>query len=110
MDSLSKSVTPPFRFKTRIDLILPFAGYGFNKSHAVAYALFAYQMAYLKVHYKEYFYINLLNTNIGADAKIKEYLNEAKRTGIKVLKPDINKSFTRFAVYENQIRFGLRKC
>ena len=90
--------------KKVFDLILPFAGYGFNKSHAVAYALFAYQMAYLKVHYKEYFYINLLNTNIGADAKIKEYLNEAKRTGIKVLKPDINKSYEIYKYEDGAIR------
>ena len=90
--------------KKVFDLILPFAGYGFNKSHAVAYALFAYQMAYLKVHYKEYFYINLLNTNIGADAKIKEYLNEAKRSGIKVLKPDINKSYEIYKYEDGAIR------
>ena len=90
--------------KKVFDLILPFAGYGFNKSHAVAYALFAYQMAYLKVHYKEYFYINLLNNNIGADAKIKEYLNEAKRAGIKVFKPDINKSYEIYKYEDGGVR------
>ena len=86
------------------ELIIPFSGYGFNKSHAVAYALFAYQMAYLKVHYKEYFYINLLNNNIGADIKNKEYLNEAKRNGIKVLKPDINKSYDIYKFENGAIR------
>ena len=86
------------------ELIIPFSGYGFNKSHAVAYALFAYQMAYLKVHYKEYFYINLLNNNIGADIKNKEYLNEAKRNGIKVLKPDINKSYDIYKFEDGAIR------
>jgi DNA polymerase-3 subunit alpha len=86
------------------ELIIPFSGYGFNKSHAVAYALFAYQMAYLKVHYKEHFYINLLNNNIGADIKNKEYLNEAKRNGIKVLKPDINKSYDIYKFEDGAIR------
>ena len=86
------------------ELIIPFSGYGFNKSHAVAYALFAYQMAYLKVHFKEYFYINLLNNNIGADLKNKEYLNEAKRNGIKVLKPDINKSYDLYKYEDDAIR------
>jgi DNA polymerase-3 subunit alpha len=86
------------------ELIIPFSGYGFNKSHAVAYALFAYQMAYLKVHFKEYFYINLLNNNIGADIKNKEYLNEAKRNGIKVLKPDINKSYDIYMFEDGAIR------
>ena len=86
------------------DLILPFAGYGFNKSHAVAYALFAYQMAYLKVHFKEHFYINLLNNNIGADIKNKEYLNEAKRNGIKILKPDINNSYDIYKYEDGSIR------
>lgn len=86
------------------ELIIPFSGYGFNKSHAVAYALFAYQMAYLKVHFKEYFYINLLNNNIGADIKNKEYLNEAKRNGIKVLKPDINKSYDLYMFEDGAIR------
>ena len=86
------------------ELIIPFSGYGFNKSHAVAYALFAYQMAYLKVHFKEYFYINLLNNNIGADVKNKEYLNEAKRNGIKVLKPDINNSYDLYKYEQDAIR------
>lgn len=86
------------------DLILPFAGYGFNKSHAVAYALFAYQMAYLKVHFKEHFYINLLNNNIGADIKNKEYLNEAKRNGIRILKPDINNSYDIYKYEDGSIR------
>jgi DNA polymerase-3 subunit alpha len=54
------------------DLIVKFADYGFNKSHSVAYSFIAYQMAYLKVHYPEYYYINLLNNNIGGEAKTKE--------------------------------------
>ena len=86
------------------DLILPFAGYGFNKSHSVSYSLIGYQMAYLKVHFKEHFYINLLNNNIGADIKNKEYLNEAKRNGIKILKPDINNSYDIYKYEDGSIR------
>ncbi len=61
------------------DLIVKFADYGFNKSHSVAYSFIAYQMAYLKVHYPEYYYINLLNNNIGGESKTKEYIDEAMK-------------------------------
>ena len=73
------------------DLIAKFASYGFNKSHSVAYALIAYQMAYLKVFYKEYFYIQFLNDSSN-DLKISSYLNSLKNNGIKIYKPSINNS------------------
>ena len=84
--------------KTIFASILKFAGYGFNKSHAVAYSLVAYKMAYLKVHYKLEFYANLLNNVIGATGKMQEYLREIRSHDLKVLKPDINKSTNRFAI------------
>lgn len=90
------------------DLILRFADFGFNKSHSVAYAFIAYQMAYLKVHFKEYYYINLLNTNIGGEAKTKEYIDEAKQAGITVLKPDINLSNVKYSKEVDGIRLPLR--
>jgi DNA polymerase-3 subunit alpha len=74
------------------NLILKFANYGFNKSHSVAYALVAYQMMYLKVKYPDYFYSSLLNININSIGKTKEYLDEAKRLNLKIIKPDINLS------------------
>ena len=73
--------------KTIFASILKFAGYGFNKSHAVAYSLVAYKMAYLKVHYKLEFYANLLNNVIGASSKMQEYLREIRSHDLKVLKP-----------------------
>ena len=91
--------------KTIFASILKFAGYGFNKSHAVAYSLVAYKMAYLKVHYKLEFYANLLNNVIGAISKMQEYLREIRSHNLKVLKPDINKSFNKFIIHNNNIIF-----
>ena len=91
--------------KTIFSSILKFAGYGFNKSHAVAYSLVAYKMAYLKVHYKLEFYANLLNNVIGATGKMQEYLREIRSHDLKVLKPDINKSTNRFVIDGNNIIF-----
>lgn len=91
--------------KTIFASILKFAGYGFNKSHAVAYSLVAYKMAYLKVHYKLEFYTNLLNNVIGAMGKMQEYLREIRSHDLKVLKPDINKSTNRFVIDNNNIIF-----
>ena len=91
--------------KTIFASILKFAGYGFNKSHAVAYSLVAYKMAYLKVHYKLEFYANLLNNVIGAAGKMQEYIREVRSHNLKVLKPDINKSTNRFVIDNNNIIF-----
>ena len=91
--------------KTLFASILKFAGYGFNKSHAVAYSLVAYKMAYLKVHYKLEFYVNLLNNVIGAAGKMQEYIREIRSNNIKVLKPDINKSTNGFVIDGNNIIF-----
>lgn len=72
------------------NLILKFANYGFNKAHSVSYAFIGYQMAYLKVKFPIYFIANLLNMSIGSEIKTKEYINEAKKKEIKILKPSIN--------------------
>lgn len=90
------------------DLIARFAEFGFNKSHSVAYAMIAYQMAYLKTYYKEYFYINLLNNNIGSESKSKEYIEEAKKYGISILKPSVNHSDYGYVKEGNAIRTPLR--
>ncbi len=78
--------------------IMKFANYGFNKSHSVAYALVGYQMMYLKVKYPEYFYSSLLNININSVSKTKEYLDEAREMGIKIIKPDINISKDKYYI------------
>jgi DNA polymerase III subunit alpha len=93
------------------DLIMKFANYGFNKSHSVAYALFGYQMMYLKVKYPLYFYTSLLTINIGSASKTKEYIDEAKELNIKILKPDLNLSNTSYVIEDDAIRmpFGVIK-
>lgn len=92
-------------------LIEPFAGYAFNKAHSVSYALIAYRTAYLKANYPVEFMTSLLNTYSGNMDKAVSAISECRRLGIKVLPPDINKSFTEYTI-ENAddgqgIRFGL---
>lgn len=85
------------------DLILKFANFGFNKSHSVAYAVIGYQMAYLKSHYPVYFIANLLNMSISSETKTKEYIDEAKSKGIKIYKPDVNKSTDEYLIKDNNL-------
>ena len=85
------------------ELILKFASYGFNKSHSVAYTMISYKMAYLKVNYKKYFYLSLLNSVISDTNKTKEYMYEVKKYNIKILKPDINISNCTYQIYKDEI-------
>ncbi|MDD3734870.1 MAG: DNA polymerase III subunit alpha [Candidatus Pacebacteria bacterium] len=88
--------------------ILPFASYGFNRSHATAYAIIAYQTAYLKAHFPVEFMAVLMNTEQKNIDRLTILINEAKKMGIKVLPPDINESLKKFTVVnEKTIRFGL---
>ncbi|WP_090830814.1 DNA polymerase III subunit alpha [Bacillus sp. cl95] len=89
------------------DLIVKFANYGFNRSHAVAYSVISYQLAYLKAHYFSYFMAELLSASIGNDIRITQYIRELKQNGISVLAPSINKSSYRFQVETNSIRYSL---
>lgn len=90
------------------DLILKFASYGFNKSHAAAYAMIAYQTAYLKANYPLEFMAALLTGSMSSSNKVALYIADCRRQGIKVLPPDVNESFENFTVTgENLIRFGL---
>jgi DNA polymerase-3 subunit alpha len=90
------------------NLIDYFSGYGFNKSHSTAYALISYRTAYLKANFGVEFMAALLTSERTNTDKVVEYINEAKRMGIKVLPPDINTSFANFTVTEEgSIRFGL---
>lgn len=93
--------------KKIFDLILNFAGYGFNRSHSVAYSLIAYKMAYLKCHYKTIFFANLLTNVIGSETKTHEYIMEAKANKIEVLKPSINESEDRYLVKNDSIIYPL---
>jgi DNA polymerase-3 subunit alpha len=89
------------------ELIQKFAGYGFNKSHAAAYAVVCYHTGYLKAHYPTEFMAALMTTDMGNQDKIVGYFTECRDLGIKVLGPDVNKSQKNFAVVDGAIRFGL---
>ena len=89
------------------DLIEKFGGYGFNKSHSAAYALIAYQTAYLKAHYPVQFMAALLTQDMGNQDKTIKNIAECRDMGIQILPPDLNESQPDFAVVEGGIRFGL---
>ncbi len=89
------------------DLMAKFAGYGFNKSHSAAYALIAYQTAYLKAHYPAQFLAALLSCDVDNTDKVVKYISECRQQGIEVLPPDINESFDDFTVINDRVRFGL---
>jgi DNA polymerase-3 subunit alpha len=84
-----------------------FAGYGFNKSHTVAYAVLTWQTAYLKCHYPREFMAALLTCEMADMDKVTEYVEEARRMGIAVLPPEVSRSQVEFAVEGQDIRFGL---
>ena len=89
------------------DLIVYFAGYGFNKSHSAAYALIAYQTAYLKANFPAEFMACLISLEAGVPEHMAEYIQEAKSMKLQVLQPDINTSDSNFSVVDGGIRFGL---
>jgi DNA polymerase-3 subunit alpha len=89
------------------DLMAKFAEYGFNKSHSAAYALIAYQTAYLKAHYPVEFMAALLTEDMGNTDKVVKNIADCREMGIEVLPPDINASVLSFRVLGNSIRFGL---
>ncbi len=89
-------------------LMANFAEYGFNKSHAVAYAVIAYQTAFLKRYYPSAFFAALLSTELANTDKVTQYINDARSFNIDVLPPDVNESLWHFNVTpENHIRFGM---
>jgi DNA polymerase III subunit alpha len=88
-------------------LVEQFAGYGFNKSHSAAYALIAFQTAYLKAHYPVEFMAALLTSESGNQDKLVQYLNECRDLGIGILPPDVNSSDHHFTPAGSNIRFGL---
>ena len=92
--------------------ILPFAGYGFNKAHAVSYAYITYWTTYFKANYPLEYFVAMLESFTGAPERVQRCISEAKKRGIEVLPPDINVSKTSFTVDENVgerggIRYGL---
>jgi len=85
----------------------PFAGYGFNKSHAAAYGWIVYQTAFLKANHPIAYFAALMTSVKDKTDKLVEYIDEAKKMGLAVLPPDVNESQVDFAVVGAQIRFGL---
>lgn len=104
-----KNQIPKTKANQIFDLLEKFAGYGFNKSHAAAYAVVAYQTAYLKANYPVEFFCAMMTNDMAATEKLSEYIAEARESGIEVLGPDVNESGVHFApARESQaIRFGL---
>jgi DNA polymerase III subunit alpha len=89
------------------DVLVPFAGYAFNKAHSAAYGLISYWTAYLKANYPAEYMAALL-TSVGDDKdKSALYLSESRRMGIKVLPPDVNESVATFAAVGEDVRFGM---
>ncbi|WP_407269036.1 DNA polymerase III subunit alpha [Radiobacillus sp. PE A8.2] len=89
------------------DWIVQFANYGFNRSHAVAYSVISYHLAYLKAHYPAHFFAEVLSSVSNNQDKLRLYIREAKGFNVDVLAPSINDSFGKFTVEKNQIRMGL---
>nr|WP_279380054.1 DNA polymerase III subunit alpha [Sporosalibacterium faouarense] len=89
------------------DDMIEFGKYAFNKSHSAAYAVIAYQTAYLKQYYPVEFMAALMTSVINNTNSVSLYIQECRRLGIEVLPPDVNESFSKFTVYEGNIRFGL---
>src|SRR6266850_6724335 len=88
-------------------LMAQFSDYGFNRSHSVAYALVAFQTAYLKAHYAEHFYAAVLSSESQDAAKVFKYSKELRAQGILLLPPDVNLSNAGFTPLKNEIRYGL---
>lgn len=89
------------------DLMAYFAGYGFNRSHSVAYALIAYQTAYLKAHFPREFMAALITSDMDNTDKVMRFIGDCRDMGIPVLPPDINDGVHGFTVSGESIRFGL---
>ncbi|MBE0584741.1 MAG: DNA polymerase III subunit alpha, partial [Desulfofustis sp.] len=107
MAGARQNTIPEDKAEHIFDLMAKFAGYGFNKSHSAAYALIAYQTAYLKAHYPAQFMAALLSCDMANTDKVVLYINECREHQIDVLPPDINESVQDFSVHQDRIRFGL---
>lgn len=89
------------------NLIVAFAGYGFNKSHSTAYGLIAYETAYLKAHFPVQFMAALLSCGMESTERISEHVDDSRRQNIEVTPPDVNSSEVEFVVVGDKIAFGM---
>lgn len=90
------------------DDMVSFASYAFNKSHAAAYAVLAYETGYLKLHYPVEFMAALMTSVMGDNNQVAKYIRNSQEMGIEVLPADVNKSYRKFSVEDGKIRFGLQ--
>ncbi|WP_057882894.1 DNA polymerase III subunit alpha [Tsuneonella troitsensis] len=102
------SQIPAKRANELFDLIDKFAGYGFNKSHAAAYALLAYQTGWLKAHYPEEFYAASMCFDMHQSDKLAAFVDDARRAGVEVAPPDVNRSEAEFTVERTDEGYALR--
>jgi DNA polymerase-3 subunit alpha len=102
-----KTGVPKGQAETIFELLAKFADYGFNKSHAAAYALVSYQTAYMKAHYPVEFIAASMTLDLNNTDKLSEFRSEAQRLGIKVEPPSINRSAATFEVSEGTILYAL---
>jgi DNA polymerase-3 subunit alpha len=102
-----KNGIPKKKAEEIYNLMAQFADYGFNRSHSVAYALVAYQTAYLKAHYPTYFYAAVLSSESDDASKIYRYTTEMRSTSVGLLPPDVNDSDADFTPGAEDVRFGL---
>lgn len=107
LEGTRKNAIPDDIANKVFDLMVYFAGYGFNKSHSAAYAYVAWQTAYLKAHYRPEFMAATMTSMINDVSKISYYVAECRRHGVQVLSPDVNASISMFSVQDGAIRFGL---
>jgi DNA polymerase III subunit alpha len=107
LEGCAKNKIPEKKAERIFNLMEEFAGYGFNKSHSCAYALLAYQTAYLKTHYAVEFMAALLTSETGNTEKVVRYINEARGMSIPILPPDVNESDLYFTPVGDSIRFGM---
>ena len=107
VDGAKERKIPAATAQKVFDLMAYFAGYGFNKSHSAAYALVAYQTAWLKTHHPVHFMAALLTTEKGNTDKLVHYIGECRSMEIRVRPPDVNASGLDFTVEDGQILFGL---
>ncbi len=107
IEGATENNVPPKMAGKLFGLMEKFGGYGFNKSHSAAYAMIAYQTAYLKAHYPVQFMAALLTLDMGNQDKTIKNIVECKEMGIEILPPDVNESQADFSVVGGKIRFGL---
>src|SRR5882757_4334336 len=107
MHGCTNNKIPEKKAERIFNLMEEFAGYGFNKSHSCAYALLAYQTAFMKAHYPVEFIAALLTSETGNADKAVKYINEARGMSISILPPDVNESDLYFTPVGESIRFGL---